>query len=216
MTGYLFMMIKKPGNLWGYGSLFKGSYPVKLLIYACLFLSLQFAYLIVFPPVAGAEEISKQEIQTALIIKFTEFIKWPDSSFERDSEWFTIAVLGENDYEGLFESFTDRIVQDKKIRVVYYTDDKEIGKVQMLIVSRSARKQSDKLLERLAGLPILTIGDFPGFAEIGGIINFYQKPDNRIGFEINMDAKNLSGIKISSYLLRLAKIVRRKLEPAID
>ncbi|SLM28187.1 hypothetical protein MTBBW1_1270037 [Desulfamplus magnetovallimortis] len=78
---------------------------------------------------------------------------------------------------------------------------------QIVIVTRSEKKKAQALLDMIAGHPILTVGDFPGFAEQGGILNFYPKPNNRIGFEINVDAKNRSGIKISSHLLRLARIV---------
>lgn len=162
---------------------------------------------------ATGEDVSKHEIQAAMVIKFTDFIQWPDDSFgEKEAEWFTIAVLGDKAYEGMFEMFTDRMFQKKKLRVIHYPRDLdlsslEIGDVQILLVSQSSKKQIQALLDNLSGRPVLTIGDFPGFAEKGGIINFYPKPNNLIGFEINITAKDRSRIKISSYLLRLAKII---------
>jgi hypothetical protein len=53
---------------------------------------------------------------------------------------------------------------------------------------------------------ILTIGESDGFAEIGGMINFIIVRGT-LRFEINVAEVNRSGIKLSSKLLRLGKIV---------
>lgn len=166
------------------------------------------AFFYMFESSAYAQEPSKQEIQAAMIIKFTEFIEWPQSSFDDNSGEFTIAVLGDNDYGKLFEPFTKRKFAGKRLKIIHYNDIKNIGKIQILIVSQSERAIIDSIINELRGKPILTIGDFPGFANRGGIINFFRKANNRIGFEINMESKELSGIKISSHLLRLGKVVR--------
>jgi hypothetical protein len=63
----------------------------------------------------------------------------------------------------------------------------------------------------LAGLKdasVLTVGETEGFAARGGIINFYIE-GNRVRFEINPDAAHRSGLKISSQLLQLGKLVGR-------
>ncbi|MBF0228667.1 MAG: YfiR family protein [Desulfamplus sp.] len=163
---------------------------------------------------AKAQEPSKQEIQAAMIIKFTDFIEWSSDSFDKTSNNFTIAILGKNEYQGLFEPFIDRLFYGKQLKIIHYpaieniyTDIYTIGKIQILIVSSSEKKEIKPLLDKLKGKPILTIGDFQGFAQNGGIINFFKKANNKIGFEINMESKELSGIKISSHLLKLAKII---------
>ncbi|MBF0411697.1 MAG: YfiR family protein [Desulfamplus sp.] len=161
-----------------------------------------------------AQEPSKQEIQAAMIIKFTDFIEWTSHSFDENAEEFVIAIMGENEYEGLFEPFKKRLFYGKKLKIVHFADVENIyadidnlGKIQILIVNKSEKKRIKQILDKLKGKPVLTIGDFPEFALNGGIINFFRKANNRIGFEINMEAKNLSGIKISSHLLKLGKIV---------
>ncbi len=58
----------------------------------------------------------------------------------------------------------------------------------------------------LKGLPILTIGDSPNFARRGGIINFILV-DDKVRFEINVEAAKQANINISSRLLSLAKII---------
>jgi len=56
------------------------------------------------------------------------------------------------------------------------------------------------------GLPILTVGETPGFAERGGVIRFTLE-DNRVRFEVNVDAAHQADLNISSRLLTLAKII---------
>jgi hypothetical protein len=173
--------------------------------FGLLFAVLVFSVLTV--PAFAAEVASEKEIQAAIIIKFIDFIEWPDDSFTDESAPFTLTVLGENDYGGLFESFLGRQVQDRAFAIRYIEDIQEIGRPQILIVSQTQRQRAGDILEQLEGRAILTIGAFPDFAELGGLINFYRKPNNRIGFEINLETKEKSGLKISAYLLKLGKII---------
>lgn len=55
---------------------------------------------------------------------------------------------------------------------------------------------------------ILTIGESPGFAERGGVINIV--PDgSRLRFEINLKAAARNRLQLSSKMLHLAKIVEQ-------
>jgi hypothetical protein len=55
-------------------------------------------------------------------------------------------------------------------------------------------------------MSVFTVADQEGFARAGGTANFFRA-DNRIRFEINPLAAKKAGLKISSRLLRLAKVV---------
>ncbi len=59
---------------------------------------------------------------------------------------------------------------------------------------------------RLGELAVFTVSDQGGFAAAGGIANFILV-DQKIRFEINPSAARRAGLKISSSLLRLAKLV---------
>ena len=76
----------------------------------------------------------------------------------------------------------------------------------ILFVGSSEAAHLEEVLRSLRGLPILTIGEMPGFAKRGGIINFMLE-DNKVRFEVNVDAAKQADMNISSRLLALAKIV---------
>jgi hypothetical protein len=52
----------------------------------------------------------------------------------------------------------------------------------------------------------LTVGDARGFRKMGGAIELVRS-DDRIAFEVNLDAARRARLKISSKLLGLAKVV---------
>ena len=154
-----------------------------------------------------AESASEQEIQAAIIIKFTDFITWPEDSYKDSAAPFTIGIIGDDYYSDLFEPFLGRQFQHRDFYVHHFKKIAEIDKPQILIINVSERHRVSDILARMAGKPVLTIGDFPGFSEAGGLINFYRKPNNRIGFKINMETKQKSGLKISSFFMKMGKIV---------
>ena len=56
------------------------------------------------------------------------------------------------------------------------------------------------------GHSVLTVGEQEGFAVRGGIVNL-TKEKNKVRFEINLDAAKRAGLKMSSQLLKLAKVI---------
>ncbi len=62
------------------------------------------------------------------------------------------------------------------------------------------------LLSPAGNLPVWVVGDSPGVAERGVIINFVIE-DNKVRFEVNPRAAEQARMQIGSKLLRLAKRV---------
>ena len=69
---------------------------------------------------------------------------------------------------------------------------------------RIRAEQRAQALQR-AGNACLTVGDVDGFTARGGIFRFLVE-DNKVRFEVNIDAAQHSRVKIGSRLLKLAKI----------
>ena len=76
----------------------------------------------------------------------------------------------------------------------------------VLIISPSEAARLAAVLTRVEGSPVLTVGDTDGFARKGVILSFFLERD-RVRFEINPDAARRHGLKISSKVLRLARII---------
>ena len=76
----------------------------------------------------------------------------------------------------------------------------------MLFITSGERLRLRAIIERTSRRPILTVGDTDGFARAGVLVNFYLDK-TRVRFEVNADAIKVSGLKVSSRLLKLARIV---------
>jgi hypothetical protein len=58
------------------------------------------------------------------------------------------------------------------------------------------------------GMPVLTVGEASEFAQAGGIVGFRVTPDGRVAFDVNVEQAERSGLKLSSQLLRVARVVK--------
>jgi YfiR/HmsC-like len=157
-----------------------------------------------------ASDSSEYLIKAGFIYNFAKFVDWPSTSFSQPDAPIVIGVLGTDP----FGNVLDRIVADKKIgsrgfvvrRYKWGKDLKDLRDCQILFVSASEKAHTDEIVEFVKWLPILTIGETPGFAERGGVIRFTLE-DNRVRFEVNVDAAHKANLNISSRLLTLAKII---------
>jgi len=162
--------------------------------------------------VVFSKSASSYEIKAAFLIKFTDFIEWPEQSFEKDQKHFVLGILGRNVFQNLFDPFVGKPIHGRSFAVRHFYGIKEIptiSNVQILFVSRSEIPHFKQIFEQLDTRGILTISDTPEFIRYGGTIVFVKK-GNRIGFEINRASEKRAGLKICSDLLQLAKRVYNK------
>jgi len=162
-----------------------------------------------------ADASSEYLIKAGFIYNFASLVQWPSTSFSQADSPIVIAVLGEE----RFGTTLDRVLQGKKIDgrpfiVKYFRSTSELVKsvgkpkeCQILYVSSSAMPHLSEAIQAVRGMPVLTIGEMPGFAKSGGMINFVLE-DNRVRFEVNVKAAKDADLNISSRLLALARIVQ--------
>ena len=159
---------------------------------------------------SGDADSSEYLIKAGFIYNFAKFVEWPSAAFSQADSPIVIGVLGTDP----FGNVLDRIVEGKKLgprgfvvrRYKWGKDVKDLKDCKILFVSSSERTHVDEILQSVKGLPILTVGETPGFAERGGVIRFTLE-DNRVRFEVNVDAAHQADLNISSRLLTLAKII---------
>ncbi len=160
---------------------------------------------------APAEDsISKEYLlKAAFIYNFARFTDWPRESFSGTDDPLVLLILGKDPFEKAIESIAGRKVQGRTLRIKRITQPEEIDRCHMLFISTSERDRLTEILQKINNMPVLTVGEMEGYTVAGGIINFSVEK-NKIRFEINIDAAQRSGLKISSKLLRLAKIIRQE------
>ena len=162
------------------------------------------------PPRNGTQPIvaSEYSIKAAFLLNFARFIEWPRGSFAGEDAPLVVAILGEDP----FGEVMDRTLQAKTVNThplllkrLRFGDD--LSTCHIVFVSRSEKDKVPAIVRSLQGRSVLLVSETEQFLEQGGIINFYLEADN-VKFSINLSAAEHSGLKISSKLLRLAKIFK--------
>ncbi len=146
------------------------------------------------------------ELKAAFLFNFVQFIDWPDSAFADKDSPFSIGVLGDDPFgDALDNIIAGQTAHNRKLIARRSKNLDDLKSCQMLFICASERERIGDVLKNLNNNAVVTVADSDGFIQSGGIINFFLQ-SNKIRFEINLDAASRRGIKISSQLLRLAKV----------
>jgi hypothetical protein len=148
---------------------------------------------------------SEYEVKAAFLYNFPKFVAWPARRAPVENV-LTLCVLGPNPFGKALEILQGKPVGTMVWRVVLADSKTNLRECPVLFISASDSSNLSQILEGIKGAPILTVGDSEGYAGRGVVINFYLE-DNKVRFEINVEASRLAGLTISSQLLKLARIV---------
>jgi hypothetical protein len=172
------------------------------------FLILTVAALCGRPLGAGTNTPLEYEVKAAFLFRFAQFVEWPVDTFKGAGEPFTYCTIGNDPFRGALEqTLNGKTIGQRVLRVKHLNAAGKVGECQVLFVAGPGdKKHVADTLASAGGLPILTVGEADQFAENGGAIGFCTE-DNKIRFEVNLDAAGKAGLKISAKLLALAKTV---------
>lgn len=155
-----------------------------------------------------AQVYRETEVKAAFLFQFTRYVEYPASAFESDRAPFVMGVLGKSAIiDALKGAVRGKNVEGRPIVVRQMSLGAELRRCHILFVPESQSHHLPEVLKTLADAPVLTVGESAGFASQGGIIGFFTE-QNRLRFEINLEAARRAHLTIGSRLLALARIVR--------
>ena len=148
----------------------------------------------------GAQDVSLEyRVKAAYLFNFTKFVEWPRDTADRP---LTICVAGRNVFgEVLTDLVRGERVNDRPIETRLILEP-EPG-CDILFVPRGAAAAA--YLRAARGMPVLSVGESSDFLALGGVANFILEGAN-VRFEIDADAAGRAGLRVSSRLLRLARV----------
>lgn len=170
--------------------------------------ALALTFALALPCAAEQGEVSDEAMKASFLYNFTTFVEWPDDSFHADDAPFVVAMLGG---EAIRVAF-DQIIADKPLHrpvVVKQIDDTgTVPPCHVLFVAPGAIRRFKATEASRETHGVLTVGDAPGFAAAGGIVELVSER-TKIGLKINLEAAKRAGLRIDSQMLALAEIVTR-------
>jgi hypothetical protein len=160
-----------------------------------------------FPSALAAASVGENDVKAAFIFNFIKFVEWPASAFPSPEDPILLSVLGKDPVVESIEGLSGKTVSGRRVVVRKARDLASLERCHILFVGASEKAALAPVLSAVQRWPVLTIGDFEGFAGRGGAIGLIRQ-DDRVGFEINEESARKVGLKVNAKLLYLGKGVR--------
>jgi hypothetical protein len=160
-------------------------------------------------PTLSAEQVTNPEYQlkAVFLFNFLQFVEWPTSAFSNSDSPIRIGVLGDDPFGPILErAFQGETIRHRPLVVERSNHVEDLKDSHLIFVSKSEKAHFPEILSQFNSKNTLTVSETEGFARRGGIINFYLE-GKKVRFEINTNAAQNHGLKLSSQLLGLGKII---------
>ncbi|MEE9443798.1 MAG: YfiR family protein [candidate division Zixibacteria bacterium] len=175
----------------------------------CLSVSL-FALLFMWVLVS-ADADSDAEYKSKFIINLVDYVEWPAGGDTDNKGTIAISVIGDSPLLPKLKAMAEAKTKDgKKIVIKEKVINEQSYDCQILFLASKETSDLAKVLKKVKGNPVLTVSDCEYFANYGVMINFYNEENDgksKVKFEVNKATVSMAGLKISSKLLKLAKII---------
>ncbi len=146
-------------------------------------------------------------MKAAFLFHFAQFVDWPPETFKDAASPLTYCTVGGDPFRGALEAtLNGKAVEGRWVRVLHFKEAQEIQGCQVMFIGIADKKFISATMADLKGTPVLTVGESEHFVQEGGMIGFFLE-DNKVRFEINLNAAEHAKLKISARLLALAKTV---------
>lgn len=167
-----------------------------------------FVGFVLIPKTSTAQQYTETDLKVAYLYNFTKFVTWPAIAFRKNNSHFVITILGESPVvEILQTALKGKKVKGRAIIIKQISEISEIQNPQILFIPKIANYNVTNIVDECANKHVLLVADhIEYFCELQGIINFTDRQD-KYRFEINNKAAIKAGLKISSKLLSLSRII---------
>lgn len=157
---------------------------------------------------AGAADIDEYTVKAAYLYNFAKFVEWPAEVFHGAEDPISICVVGQNPFgRKLRDAVDGKLVGGRRFALRHVSEVGQAAGCHIVFVASSERDRFGLILEELKANGTLTVGDTPGFAKQGGVLNF-KLVGGTVRMEVNLDAARQKNLQISAKLLALAQIVQ--------
>ena len=164
--------------------------------------------LITLAAAPNAHAQSEDQIKAAFLFNFARYVEWPADALSESDASIRICMIGSESFASVVSKIVSgKKVSERSVEVTTTTDLSAADQCHILYVGTDAGITAADVASSVAGRSVFTVADQPNFATKGGIANFIRT-DNKVRFEINPDTAKAAGLKVSSRLLRLAKVVK--------
>ena len=161
-------------------------------------------------PAMGQPVASADAIKAAYLYKLRHYVEWPGKRLAGNEAMAVIGVVGAEEIaENLLQMPGASERQGGRVQVRRLRLNDALDGIELLFVGADYWPRAGPMVEAAAKRGIVVVSESEGALQGGSVINF-RYVDERMRFEISLDAAERSGLKLSSQLLSLALSVSRE------
>jgi hypothetical protein len=164
------------------------------------------------PPVRAQSVVPgvplERRVKAAFLYKFLGYTDFPASAFADAAAPLTIGVIGADDLAvELARVVAGRSVNGRAVEVRELRENDAAARVHLLFVGGSDLQRVSRIVHQATGA-MLVVTECDNGLQLGSVINF-RIVDERVRFDVALDAAERNGIKLSSRLLTVANRVQK-------
>jgi hypothetical protein len=154
---------------------------------------------------AHAQQASEAAVKAAFIFRFANYVEWPENVFPPDAP-FTIGIAGADEVATEIEKIVPgRTVNGRRVVTRRIAEGESARGLHVLFVGKAVSNPRGLLRSAQSpGLLVVTEGEHG--LELGSAINLVVV-DDRVAFEVSMEAAERNGLRISARMLAVARRV---------
>ena len=161
-----------------------------------------------FSAAAHAQHAKEYEVKAAFLYNFAKFVQWPSNPPSGDSNSILLCVAGDDPFgKALERTVLGKTANGQPFVIQRFGRVENARGCRILFTDSNDERYIRSLIAAAGEEGVLTVGDAEKFCELGGIIGFVWE-ENKVRFQINVEAAQRARLKISSKLLSLAKVFR--------
>jgi hypothetical protein len=163
--------------------------------------------LLVMPAQAQSQMVEVSQVRAAYLYNFVKFVEWPPVAYQSVDAPAVICIVGDARTSSVLELATlAKKANGRRVEARQPRSANEFKSCHVLFIGFSDKPRISAILRSVKDSNVLTIGQTDGFISLGGMINLVEK-DGNIGLEIDPKATEEAGLKVSSRLLVISRIV---------
>jgi len=154
--------------------------------------------------VPAAQAVTQPALRAAFLYNFAKFTEWPTDA----ASPLTLCVVDDTAVEdALGELVGSSLINGRAVTISRGVSGARLRSCHLLYLGEADTGRAAAILDELQGAPVLTVSSGDAFVRGGGMVGLFVE-DGRMRFAINPDAAQRAGVRLSSRLLKLAKILK--------
>jgi hypothetical protein len=163
------------------------------------------------PALSGSAPAAEEyQVKGAFLLNFAKFVAWPASAFKGLPTIRSSSASSARTPSGRRSTAPRRMPSpaNDPFKSVPIQGFQQLGSCHIVFASSAERKRVRGIFDALQGGAVLSVGESEGFLSTGGMIAFKVEGE-KVRIEINQQAAERAGLRISAKLLSLAQAGRR-------